>query len=67
MNRYMTSLKGGQLQIHKIVLPESGDLRILQAADRILADGLAIPVLIGKGRTFRPGISPSIPIGLRRG
>ena len=49
MNRYMTSLKGrAASNPQKIVLPESGDLRILQAADRILADGLAIPVLIGK-------------------
>ena len=49
MNRYMTSLKRrAASKTQKIVLPESGDLRMLQAADRILADGLAVPVLIGK-------------------
>ena len=49
MNRYMTSLKRrAASKPQKIVLPESGDLRMLQAADRILADGLAVPVLIGK-------------------
>ena len=49
MNRYMTSLKRrAASKPQKIVLPESDDLRMLQAADRILADGLAIPVLIGK-------------------
>ena len=54
MNRYMTSLKGrAASNPQKIVLPESGDLRILQAADRILADGLAIPVLIGKGQDIQ--------------
>ena len=54
MNRYMTSLKRrAASKPQKIVLPESDDLRMLQAADRILADGLAIPVLIGSDRIFR--------------
>ncbi len=33
--------------LRRIVLPESGDERILKAADRIIAEGIARPVLIG--------------------
>lgn len=54
MSRYITSLKQrAASKPQKIVLPESGDLRILQAADRVLAENLAIPVLIGKRQDIR--------------
>ncbi len=49
MSRYITSLKERAAAVpQKIVLPESDDIRILQAADRVLAEGLAVPVLLGK-------------------
>ena len=49
MSRYITSLKQQAAQKpQRIVLPESDDIRILQAADRVLAEQLAIPVLLGK-------------------
>ena len=49
MSRYITSLKQkAAKQPQRIVLPESDDIRILQAADRVLAEQLATPILLGK-------------------
>lgn len=54
MSRYITSLKQQAAQKpQRIVLPESDDIRILQAADRVLAEQLAIPVLWGRTATYR--------------
>lgn len=54
MSRYITSLKQqAARKPQKIVLPESDDVRILQAADRVLAEHLAVPVLLGKERDIQ--------------
>jgi phosphate acetyltransferase len=31
----------------RVILPETGDIRVLQAADRVLKEGFALPVLLG--------------------
>ncbi|MBN2626201.1 MAG: phosphate acetyltransferase [Spirochaetales bacterium] len=31
----------------RVILPETGDIRVLQAADRVLKQGFALPVLLG--------------------
>lgn len=49
MSRFINNLKRRvSKDLKKIVLPESDSRRVLQAAERVMADGFARPILVGR-------------------
>ena len=62
MSRFINNLKRRVAKEQKkIVLPESESRRVLQAAERVQAEGFARPILIGRPQALPGPSSSAVP------